>query len=63
MSRVFNPAVTAAGAVKPGLCELWIIAALAAYLLARLGPVLDGLRAHGPAVLGAMSAGAVLWIT
>jgi len=63
MSGVSNSAVTAAGAVKPGLRELWIIAALAVYLLARLGPVLDGLSPQGQAVLGAMSAGAVLWIT
>jgi anion transporter len=41
----------------------WIAAALAAYLLARLAPPLDGLSAQGQAVLGAMAAGATLWIT
>jgi anion transporter len=41
----------------------WIAAAFAAYLLARLAPPLDGLSAQGQAVLGAMAAGATLWIT
>ena len=46
-----------------GLRECWITAALAAYLLARLTPPLEGLDPQGQAVLGAMAAGAVLWIT
>jgi len=54
-------------AVKSGglfsLRECWIAAALAVYLLARLAPPLDGLTAQGQAVLGAMAAGATLWIT
>lgn len=38
-------------------------AALALFLLARLMPPLEGLSAQGQAVLGAMAAGAVLWIS
>jgi anion transporter len=45
------------------LQEFWIIAALAAYLLARFLPPLDGLTPQGQAVLGTMAAGAILWVT
>jgi anion transporter len=48
---------------KVGLRQCWIVAALAIYLLARLAPSLDGLSPQGQAVLGAMAAGAMLWIT
>jgi anion transporter len=48
---------------KPGMREGCMIAALALYLLARLAPPLDGLSAQGQAVLGAMIAGAMLWIS
>ena len=46
-----------------GLRECWIAAALAVFLLARLAPPLEGLDQQGQAVLGAMAAGAMLWIT
>jgi anion transporter len=49
--------------IKPGLRDLWIVAALAAYALPRLAPPLDGLSDQGQTVLGAMTAGAILWIT
>lgn len=42
---------------------LSLIAALAIFLLARLAPLLEGLSAQGQAVLGAMAAGALLWIS
>jgi solute carrier family 13 (sodium-dependent dicarboxylate transporter), member 2/3/5 len=45
-----------------GLRECWIVAALAVYTLARLSPPLEGLSPQGQAVLGAMAAGAILWI-
>lgn len=63
MSLSSNSSAAAAGAAKAGLRECWIAVALAAYFVARLGPVLDGLSPQGQAVLGAMAAGAVLWIT
>jgi anion transporter len=40
-----------------------LIAVAAIFLLARLAPSLEGLSAQGQGVLGAMVAGAVLWIT
>jgi anion transporter len=46
-----------------GWRECWIIAALAAYLLARFLPPLEGLTSQAQAVLGTMAAGAILWIT
>jgi anion transporter len=49
--------------VQIGLRECWIVPALAAFLLARLAPALEGLAPQGQAVLGAMAAGAILWIT
>jgi anion transporter len=48
---------------RVGLRECWIVVALAIYLLARLLPPPHDLSPHGQAVLGAMSAGAVLWIS
>lgn len=42
---------------------LSLIAVVAIFLLARLAPPLEGLSAQGQGVLGAMVAGAVLWIT
>jgi anion transporter len=48
---------------KVGLRQCWIVAALAVYGLARLVPPLEGLSPQGEAVLGAMAAGAILWIT
>jgi anion transporter len=41
----------------------WLAAALAAFALARLAPPLDGLTPQGQAVLGVMTAGALLWIS
>jgi anion transporter len=41
----------------------WLVAALAAFLAARLAPPLDGLSPQGQAVLGTMAAGALLWIS
>ncbi len=40
-----------------------LVAALAIFVLARLAPPLEGLSAQGQGVLGAMAAGAVLWIS
>ena len=45
------------------LRDVWLMAALAAFLLARLAPPLDGLSVQGQAVLGTMTAGAMLWIS
>ena len=45
------------------LRDLWLIAALALFALARLLPPLEGLSTQGQAVLGAMAAGALLWIS
>jgi len=42
---------------------LSLIAVVAIFLLARLAPPLEGLSAQGQGVLGAMVAGAVLWMT
>src|SRR5262245_12342507 len=42
---------------------LSLVAVVAIFLLARLAPPLEGLSAQGQGVLGAMVAGAVLWIT
>jgi anion transporter len=58
-----NPAAAAGKSGRFVLRECWIGAALAAYLLARLWPPLDGLSVQGQAVLGAVVAGAVLWVT
>jgi anion transporter len=48
---------------RVGWRECWIVAALAAYALARLSPPLESLSPQGQAVLGAMTAGAMLWIS
>jgi len=48
---------------RVGWRECWIVAALAAYALARLSPTLESLSPQGQAVLGAMAAGAMLWIS
>ncbi len=53
----------AIAALKPTLRGCWIAAAFAVWLLARLSPPIEGLSAQGQAVLGAMAAGALLWIT
>ncbi len=61
-----SPSSPSSAVVKPtlvGLQECWIGAALTVYLLARLWPQIDGLSPQGQAVLGAMGAGAILWIS
>jgi anion transporter len=58
-----SPSRPIATTVWVGLRECWIGAALTAYLLLRLSPQIDGLSPQGQAVLGAMAAGAILWIT
>jgi anion transporter len=58
-----SPSGAVASPFRIGLRECWIGAALAAYLLARLSPQIDGLSPQGQAVLGAMAAGAILWIS
>ena len=56
--------MTAAGIeLRVGWRECWVVAALAAYALARLSPPLESLSPQGQAVLGAMAAGAMLWIS
>lgn len=50
-------------APRVGLRECWIGAALAVYLLLRFAPPLDGISTEGQAVLGAMAAGAILWMS
>src|SRR5262249_61199194 len=59
----WSPPGTSVLGVRVGVRECWIGTALAIYLLARLGPPIDGLSPQGQAVLGAMAAGAILWIT
>jgi hypothetical protein len=58
---------SASGAVvnsaRVGLRECWIGGALAAYLLVRFAPQINGLSPQGQAVLGAMAVGAILWIS
>jgi anion transporter len=49
--------------LRIGWRECWVVAALAAYALARLSPPLETLTPQGQAVLGAMAAGAMLWIS
>jgi anion transporter len=49
--------------LRVGWRECWVVAALAAYALARLSPPLENLSPQGQAVLGAMAAGAMLWIS
>jgi len=57
-------AVTAAKiGLRAGWRECWVVAALLAYALARLSPPLENLTPQGQAVLGAMAAGATLWIS
>jgi di/tricarboxylate transporter len=57
-------AVTAARTgLRIGWRQCWIVAALAAYALARLSPPLENLSPQGQAVLGAMAAGATLWVS
>jgi anion transporter len=57
-------AVTAARTgLRVGWRECWVVAALAVYALARLSPPLENLNLQGQAVLGAMAAGAMLWIS
>jgi anion transporter len=58
-----SPSRALVTSVRVGLRECWLSAALTAYLLARLSPQIDGLSPQGQAVLGAMAAGAILWIT
>jgi anion transporter len=58
-----NPAGPVENSPKLGLREGCIVAALAVYMLARLAPPVDGLSPQGEAVLGAMAAGAILWIS
>ena len=48
---------------RVGWRECWVVAALAAYALARLSPPIENLSPQGQAVLGAMAAGAMLWIS
>jgi anion transporter len=48
---------------KSSIRDAWLAAALAAFLLARLAPPPDGLSSHGQAVLGAMAAGALMWMS
>ena len=48
---------------RVGWRECWVVAAFAAYALARLSPSLENLTPQGQAVLGAMAAGAMLWIS
>ena len=43
--------------------EVCIVAALAAYLIARVAPTVDGLTEQGQAVLGVMLTGAILWVS
>jgi anion transporter len=49
--------------LRLSLRDGWLGAALAAFALARLAPPLDGLSPQGQAVLGVMTAGALLWIS
>ena len=49
--------------LRIGWRKCWVVAALAAYALARLSPPLENLSPQGQAVLGAMAAGAMLWIS
>jgi anion transporter len=58
-----NPADAAVSPVGIGLREVWIGAAVAAYLLVRLSPQIDGLSAEGQGVLAAMAVAAILWIS
>jgi anion transporter len=58
-----SPSGTSVLGLRVGVRECWIGTALAIYLLARLGPPIDGLSPQGQAVLGAMAAGASLWIS
>lgn len=49
---------------KPNSCgTFWIATALAAYAVARLAPLLDGLTPLGQAVLGTTLAGTILWVS
>jgi anion transporter len=48
---------------RVGWRECWVVAAFAAYALARLSPPLENLSPQGQAVLGAAAAGAMLWIS
>jgi solute carrier family 13 (sodium-dependent dicarboxylate transporter), member 2/3/5 len=43
--------------------QCWSVAALAAYLITRFAPPLEGLSAPGQAVLGVMLAGGMLWVS
>jgi anion transporter len=62
MSTIISSGAAAKSATV-GLRECWIVAAVAVYGLARLSPVIEGLSPQGQAVLGAMAAGAMLWIS
>ena len=43
--------------------ELWVVAAVGAFAVARLSPTLDGLTSLGQSVLGAAAAGTIIWVT
>ena len=58
-----SPSGAVVNSARVGLRECWIGGALAAYLLVRFAPQIDGLSPQGQAVLGAMAAGAILWIS
>jgi anion transporter len=49
--------------ITPARNGAWIVLALAAFVLARLAPPLDGLTPFGQSVLGATLAGTVLWVS
>jgi anion transporter len=58
-----SPSGALIGSARIGLHECWIGGALAAYLLVRFAPQIDGLSPQGQAVLGAMAVGTILWIS
>jgi hypothetical protein len=58
-----SPSGAVVNSARVGLRECWIGGALAAYLLVRFAPQIDGLSPQGQAVLGAMAVGAILWIS
>lgn len=58
-----SPSRAVATSIRLGPRECWIGAAVAAYLLMRLSPQIEGLSPQGQATLGAMASGAILWMT